>query len=493
MAGHCVPPGGPSPRCHARCRRRGRPTLAARPPRAGGSPPPRPARMAQPRSCARRAAAPRTFARASASAATRRLVPSKPRRSQNTRLTQHLDDRRRGRGAAAQRFGATTLAGRHREAHQLQVWRRPRRRAHRHRLVPRAHLARHRRIARQVQAFFDREHGRRRHDVDVAPTLHLLLAAHRRAVERHLLEPGDARPPKRLRDADADLEPTRVGRLVAEEDDVERTVRRLIRANRIQQRRSRRFAIPFLAVRLQVDRAVDPKRHRVAQLFDGLGWAQGDHDRVAFVRFDQPHRLLDPALLVRAHRETQVARVDRARVLGEHDAPSGDRHPLDAGEDSQERMRRFSGSNSGVAPDTATVTWYRSPMYSTARPSPTTACSGGRYAIRMCLPKEGPAPALVTYDPRPSRSTIRLASRVRIGSRPSMYRFSPDFERWSSTVSVHMIAAGCSSRWRRCAALPTKSSSLTRGAVMPASTTLYSVSSSLPCARYPFSSRPVVP
>ena len=48
---------------------------------------------------------------------------------------------------------------------------------------------------------------------------------------------------------------------------------------------------------------------------------------------------------------------------------------------------------------------------------------------------------------------------------------------------VHMIAAGSSSRCRRCACLPTKSSSFTRGAVMPASTTVYSVSSSLPCAR----------
>ena len=32
---------------------------------------------------------------------------------------------------------------------------------------------------------------------------------------------------------------------------------------------------------------------------------------------------------------------------------------------------------------------------------------------------------------------------------------------WSSTVSVHMIAAGSDSRWRTCASLPTKSWSLT--------------------------------
>ena len=40
--------------------------------------------------------------------------------------------------------------------------------------------------------------------------------------------------------------------------------------------------------------------------------------------------------------------------------------------------REFSGSNSGVEPATATVTGYRSPMYSTARARPATAWSAGR-------------------------------------------------------------------------------------------------------------------
>src|ERR1700682_839644 len=169
-----------------------------------------------------------------------------------------------------------------------------------------------------------------------------------------------------------------------------------------------------------MDRPVDAQRHRIAQLLERFGRAQRDHHRVPAARFDDPHRLLDAALLVRAHREAKMSRVDSARVLGQHDPASRDRHPLDRDQNSHARIREFSGSNSGVAPATATVTGYRSPMYSTARLAPTTACSGGRYAIRMCLPTDGPAPALVTYDPRPRRSTIRLPSRVRIGSRPSM-------------------------------------------------------------------------
>ena len=111
---------------------------------------------------------------------------------------------------------------------------------------------------------------------------------------------------------------------------------------------------------------------------------------------------------------------------------------------------------------------------------PSTACSGGRYDIRTCLPRDGAEPALVAYERRFFRSVIGWPSRVRIGSRPIMYRFSPVDEVWSSTVSEHRTAAGSSSRWARWAALPTKSASLTFFICMPASTTVYSVSSSLP-------------
>ena len=123
-------------------------------------------------------------------------------------------------------------------------------------------------------------------------------------------------------------------------------------------------------------------------------------------------------------------------------------------------------------------------MYSTARSvDPSTACSGGRYAIRMYRPSDGPAPALVTYERRPFASLSGVPSPSVIGSRPSGYRLTPLAEVWSSTVSVQRIAAGSSSRWRRCASLPTKSSSFTFGRCMPASTTVYSLSSSAAKAR----------
>ena len=72
---------------------------------------------------------------------------------------------------------------------------------------------------------------------------------------------------------------------------------------------------------------------------------------------DDPHGLLDAALLVRADREAEVAGLDRALVRGEDHLAAGQRHALDADEDvHQDRMRVFSGSKIGVEPATATVT-----------------------------------------------------------------------------------------------------------------------------------------
>src|SRR5699024_10972650 len=65
------------------------------------------------------------------------------------------------------------------------------------------------------------------------------------------------------------------------------------------------------------------------------------------------------------------------------------------------RIRSLSRSNRGVAAWAATVTGYRSPRYSTANCWPTTAWTGGRYAIRMCLESEGADDAEVTYARRP--------------------------------------------------------------------------------------------
>src|SRR5262249_52448795 len=116
----------------------------------------------------------------------------------------------------------------------------------------------------------------------------------------------------------------------------------------------------------------------------------------------------------------EMARVDVGAVVRQQDPAARRRDALDADEDVHERMRAFSGSNSGRLPATATVTGYRSPKYSTRSFVPSTACSGGRYAISRCLPTDGPDPADVTYDRRPLASVIGAPSGVRIGSRPSM-------------------------------------------------------------------------
>ena len=103
----------------------------------------------------------------------------------------------------------------------------------------------------------------------------------------------------------------------------------LIRADGVDKRRGGRLPIPFTPIGLEMDAAVDAERHRVAQLLDSLPRAEREDDRVALVGLDQAHSLFHAALLVRAHRETQVLRVDRPCVLGEQDPATGDRHPLD--------------------------------------------------------------------------------------------------------------------------------------------------------------------
>ena len=97
-------------------------------------------------------------------------------------------------------------------------------------------------------------------------------------------------------------------------------------------------------------------RHRVAKLLLGLRRAERQHDGLAAVRLDEPDRLLDAALLVRADREAEVAGLDRLAVVGEDDVPAGHRHALDADEHPHERILVFSGSKIGVAPTTSTVT-----------------------------------------------------------------------------------------------------------------------------------------
>jgi hypothetical protein len=74
-----------------------------------------------------------------------------------------------------------------------------------------------------------------------------------------------------------------------------------------------------------------------------------------------------------------------------------------------------------------------------------------------------------------------------------MYRGVPSAEVCESTVSVHSTAAGAAARAARYASLPMNGAAFTFGLARPASTGLYSGVSSAPKARYPFSSRAVVP
>ena len=111
------------------------------------------------------------------------------------------------------------------------------------------------------------------------------------------------------------------------------------------------------AVGLEQDRAVDADRHRLAQLVDRLLRAERQDRARPAVRLDDPDRLLDRALLVRADGEAEVARVDRLLVGGQGDLAGRRRDPLDADQDPHQALTRvFSGSNSGVDPTTATVT-----------------------------------------------------------------------------------------------------------------------------------------
>src|SRR5260370_2883223 len=141
----------------------------------------------------------------------------------------------------------------------------------------------------------------------------------------------------------------------------------------MEDRRSSRFRVPLGAVSLEVDRAVDAKGHSVANLLDRLRWAQCEHDRLAAVRLDQPDRLLDPTFLMRADRETEMAGFQGHRVRGEHHLPAGERHALDADQDSHDLVRRLSGTQRRVEPAAATVTGPRSPPSCTARLVPWTA------------------------------------------------------------------------------------------------------------------------
>src|SRR5262245_24551751 len=248
-------------------------------------------------------------------------------------------------------------------------------------LLLRPQPARHGRVPRQFEALLHAEDGRERQLVRLPAAARRLPPREDRATivaEPQLLDPADDRPAQRHGDAHADLVVARVGRLVAEHDQVEGAVDGLLRLDRLLDRGRRRDGIPLAAVRLEQDRAVDADRHRVAELLLGRRGPERQHGRRAALLLDDPDRLLDAALLVRADRVAEEPGVDRLPVRGQDDAPSRLRHALHTDEDVHDRMRMLSGSKSGVEPATATVTGYCSPRYSTSSGVPALATSGGR-------------------------------------------------------------------------------------------------------------------
>ena len=159
-----------------------------------------------------------------------------------------------------------------------------------------------------------------------------------------------------MRQADTDLIPARVGRLVAEEEEVERLG---LAVERLDDRACRRLRIPLLSLRLEEDAAVGADRHAVAELLLRLGRAECQDDDLAA----DPHRLLDRALLVGRDGEAEVLRLERLPVRGEHHLPARERDALDADENPHERILSLSGSNGGREPTTSTVTGWSSSMY----------------------------------------------------------------------------------------------------------------------------------
>src|ERR1019366_10761628 len=194
------------------------------------------------------------------------------------------------------------------------------------------------------------------------------------AVDLQVLDTGDARQPEHVRHPDAHLIVPGIGRFVPEQQQVERTVRAVRPAAcHVRDGLGRGDRPPLAAVGLQQQRTARAERQHVPYLVGRPGRAEGEHGDGATEPFGDLDRLFDRAFLVRADGEAGQPGVHVLPVRGHGDLAADHRHPLDADQDvhaGQLRARWFSGSNSGVAPTTATVTGYRSPRYSTARWAP---------------------------------------------------------------------------------------------------------------------------
>ena len=172
-----------------------------------------------------------------------------------------------------------------------------------------------------------------------------------------------------------------VGGLVAEQHQVELAAVDLQLFDRVHDGGGRGLRIGLGQTGLHPDRGVSAHRERIPQLLVRLRPADREHGDRTAVLSDDPDGLLDRALLVWADRETEVPCVDRLAVIGQRDRRTGARNSFDADQylhGDQLFIRVSSGSNRGVRPLRATVTGYRSPMYSTVSLVPSSAYSVGR-------------------------------------------------------------------------------------------------------------------
>ena len=86
------------------------------------------------------------------------------------------------------------------------------------------HPPRQRGVAGKVDPLFDRDHGRQPELEQLVPAPELPSCPEGRLLDLEVLDARGTRPPEGVGDADADLVVAGVGRLVAEQDEVVRTV-----------------------------------------------------------------------------------------------------------------------------------------------------------------------------------------------------------------------------------------------------------------------------
>ena len=187
--------------------------------------------------------------------------------------------------------------------------------------------ARQGRVAGQVDALLDGDHGRQGQRIGLLDAAVLPPGHHAVVGYRQVLDPGGDRPAELVRQPDADLVVAGVGRLVAEQHQVVR-----MRPDLGRDGRRGRDRAEFPAVGLQQHRPAGAEREGVPELVDRVGGAEGQHRHRAAEALGELHRLFYRALLVRADREPGHPGVDLLPVRGHRDLAADGGDPFDADE-----------------------------------------------------------------------------------------------------------------------------------------------------------------